>query len=259
MTAVRSNGDAPRGKLLGLSPLHLVTLSLLILSGCDSHLPLQPLPKPEPVETIEDFGKLYTLYCAGCHGPDGKLGPAPPLNDSIFLAIVPDDELKRVVAEGRKGTLMPAWSSEHGGPLTAKQVEVLAQGMKEQKDWAGPRKADADIPPYKQPANQPAGDKEAGAMVFEAACASCHGDQGRGGEKKNGKQIGAVRDPAFLALLSDQALRRYIITGRPDLGMPGYGPAAGRKADFKPLTSEDVSNLVALLTYWRQGGSVGRK
>jgi hypothetical protein len=53
--------------------------------------------------------------------------------------------------------------------------------------------------------------------------------------------------------LSDRELRRLVITGRHDLGMPGYGPAAGRPAGFTPLTAEDVGNLVALFDYWRTG------
>jgi cytochrome c oxidase cbb3-type subunit 3/ubiquinol-cytochrome c reductase cytochrome c subunit len=59
---------------------------------------------------------------------------------------------------------------------------------------------------------------------------------------------GAINNPAFLALISDQALRRTIITGRPDLGMPAYDRKGGQA-----LTPADVDDLVALLRYWRQG------
>src|SRR5262249_30279983 len=60
------------------------------------------------------------------------------------------------------------------------------------------------------------------------------------------------------ALISDQALRRIIITGRADLHMPGYSPDAGRPKDFTPLTGTDVNDLVALLAYWRgRGGGEG--
>ena len=68
-------------------------------------------------------------------------------------------------------------------------------------------------------------------QVFARACASCHGEQGQGGiyDGDRRKPAGAINVPEFLALLSDQALRRLIITGRPDLGMPdcsdGTGPA----------------------------------
>ena len=67
--------------------------------------------------------------------------------------------------------------------------------------------------------------------------------------------MGAINDPDFLALISDQALRRYVITGRPDLGMPDFANSKGRAAGFQPLTAEDVNHVVALLASWRQGGS----
>ena len=47
-----------------------------------------------------NFDALYATNCAGCHGADGKLGPAPPLNDPLFLAIVPEAELLRIISEG---------------------------------------------------------------------------------------------------------------------------------------------------------------
>ena len=78
--------------------------------------------------------------------------------------------------------------------------------------------------------------KEEGLKVFARACASCHGDRGQGGTN-GGKSVGAINDPDFLALISDQALRRYVITGRPDLGMPDYADPKGRPEGFQPLTS----------------------
>ena len=47
-------------------------------------------------------------------------------------------------------------------------------------------------------------------------------------------------------------MRRYIITGRPDFGMPNY---AEQRIDARPLTSQEINDLVALLAYWRVGGS----
>ena len=66
--------------------------------------------------------------------------------------------------------------------------------------------------------------------------------------------MGAINNPAFLVLVSDQALRRLAITGRPDLGMPAYDGKVGRPPDFQPLSSAEIDNVVALLAYWRQGG-----
>jgi cytochrome c oxidase cbb3-type subunit III len=61
--------------------------------------------------------------------------------------------------------------------------------------------------------------------------------------------------PAFLALISDQAIRRTIICGRADLGMPNFAEDDGRSSDFQPLTSEEIENLVALIAHWRATGS----
>ena len=54
--------------------------------------------------------------------------------------------------------------------------------------------------------------------------------------------------------ISDQALRRYVITGRPDLGMPDYATAKDRGEHYQPLSSAEIDDLVALLAQWRRTG-----
>ena len=230
----------------------LCLLTLLLLAGCD--LPGKPRKQDRPVPQNEvlDFTQLYEQNCAGCHGRSGQLGPALPLNDPLFLAIVPDAVLHDVVASGRPGTPMPAFRIDRTGPLTPAQVKVLADGLK--KQW--PASKTPDLPPYL--AGEVKGDAVRGAKVYGRACASCHGDQGRGGmttalDGVGTRDVGPIRDQAFLRLVSDQALRRLIITGRSDLGMPDYAGKSGRAADFAPLTSQEIADVVALLAQWRQG------
>jgi cytochrome c oxidase cbb3-type subunit 3 len=229
----------------------LLPLLTVLAAGCD--LPGKPryADRPKPADQVVDFRFLYKTRCAGCHGADGKLGPAPPLNDPIFLAIVPNADLLRVIREGRTVTPgqkspMPAFARDRGGPLTGEQVKVLAEGIK--KRWGPP--ASGSPPPYLSSTGGKGGDDKKGARVFARACAVCHGPQGRG--EKDGRPLsgGAINRPAFLALISDQALRRIIITGRPDLGMPAYN-----HADRPPVTGAEIDDLVALLRSWRQGGS----
>jgi mono/diheme cytochrome c family protein len=222
-----------------------IALLLLFLGGCDWPGKPKDTDRPIPAEQVEDFGKLYGTHCAGCHGADGKGGPAPPLNDALFLDIVPDEVLHRVITEGRSGTPMTAFARDRGGPLTVKQIEILARGIKEQWPVDKPKR---QPPPYLL-SDAKAGDKKAGLKVFARDCAMCHGEHGQGG-----KEAGAINDPAFLALVSDQVLRRYVITGRPDFGMPDYS-----KRDDADLTSQEINDLVALLAYWRVGGSVNGK
>ena len=59
--------------------------------------------------------------------------------------------------------------------------------------------------------------------------------------------MGAVTDPSYLTLSSNQNLRTSIIVGRLDLGMPNYRALnAGH-----PLNDQDVSDLVAYLVSLR--------
>jgi cytochrome c oxidase cbb3-type subunit 3 len=228
-------------------------LIAVMAAGCNladlPKLPGEPNPADRPVlpSQVLDFNKLYALNCAGCHGADGNLGPAPPLNDAVFLAIVPEEVLLDVITNGRPGTPMPAFAQQHAGTLTDAQIKALAEGIKPR--WAKGGDAPlSNIPRYLDEASTEVSesDRQQGAALFVRACGGCHGDQGQGGEL-----AGAINDVDFLALISNQALRRYVITGRPDLGMPDYAGDDGRPDDFQPLTSQQVSDLVAYMAAWR--------
>src|SRR5262249_51652372 len=135
MSSTRSNRRATpaRGptRRVSLSPCLLVSLSLLT-AGCDPPGKPNPADRPVPADQVADFTVLYKTHCAGCHGADGKLGPAPPLNDPLFLAIVPDEELRRVIRGGRAVTPqqkspMPAFALGEGRPLSPEQAEAWAR------------------------------------------------------------------------------------------------------------------------------------
>jgi mono/diheme cytochrome c family protein len=195
---------------------------------------------------VRSFAKLYEENCAACHGKNGTLGPAPPLNDAVFLAIVPEEVLLMTISGGRKGTEMPAFLKKNGGTLSAEQVQILATGLG--KTW-GNKPPTGEYPPYESTGK---GDAARGKVVFAQACASCHGPDGRGSPQMT------INDPAFLALSSDQVIRRIIITGRADLDpqrpMPDCTVFGGKtRPDLKaPLTTADIDDLVALIATWRK-------
>jgi cytochrome c oxidase cbb3-type subunit III len=252
----------------------LLPLTAGLPLGCDAPGKPNPAERPLTPDQVLNFTALFQTNCSGCHGADGKLGPAPPLNDALFRGIVSEDDLEHVISSGRPGTPMPAFAQENGGRLTALQVQILVKEIKGVSykivtggeggkpkvvaastagtlpNWGKPPVAN-NVPPYALP--EAAGDREKGTHVFAQACAGCHGDHGKGVE--NGKRSLRINDPAFLALISDQALRRIVITGRPDLGMPDYADKSSRPDRFDPLTSDQITNVVALLVYWREGGT----
>jgi cytochrome c oxidase cbb3-type subunit III len=227
-----------------------VSLAFLLLgtSGCD--LPGRPKAgdRSDAAQGERSFDLLYGRNCAGCHGAQGKLGPAPPLNDKLFRSLISDDDLRRIISGGRPGTLMPAFAEGNGGQLTGDQVLVLAQGIK--SHWGQAEPAPVGTPPYRPGSGKPdsGASHDAGLKVFARACSSCHGDHGEGGDF-----AGAINVPEFVGLFSDQALRRLIITGRPDLDMPNSSDGKGRSPGYQPLTSREVGELVSLLASWREG------
>jgi cytochrome c oxidase cbb3-type subunit 3 len=180
------------------------------------------------------FHALYGQQCAGCHGRDGRLGAARPLNDVVYLALAPADRIRQVIANGIPGTAQSAFAISAGGALTDEQIESLVQGL--QSAWSRPDALRGEtVPPYAAAL----GDPERGSAVYAAACASCHGADGRGGPKAR-----SVVDPSYLALVSDQHLRTTVIAGRGDLGMPDWrGQIAGRA-----LSPSEVSDVVAWLS-----------
>jgi len=223
-------------------------LSLILLAslaaGCSKSGEPRTEGPPVRSDQVTDFASLYGRSCAGCHGADGQFGPAPPLNDPLFLAIVPDEVLLRMVAEGRPGTPMPAFSRKKGGTLTDEQLRAVATGIKSR--WKAGRPA-VPTPDYLAGVGGEKGDAQRGKAIFDRSCASCHGPDGLGGKDK----VGPIHDPSFLALISDQAVRRFILTGRRDLKMPDFAGKEGRPADFRPLSPADVADLVAFVSGWR--------
>jgi len=211
---------------------YLLLTPAIFLFGCGEHVEQYTLP-----DQVTNFTALFEGHCAGCHGHDGRLGAARPLNDPVFLAVIGKQELQLIIANGVPKTPMPAFAKNAGGDLTVHQITILAEQISQR--WSRPRDfTGVAVPPY----SADLGDAKAGAIVFRAKCASCHGDEGTGGPK-----AGSVVDPSYLALVSDQSLRTSVIAGRSDQGIPDWrGPSTG-----PPLTPVEISNVVAWISEHR--------
>ncbi len=206
------------------------------LSGCSSSPPGQPQKDAETVapNQIAEFTTLYAQNCAGCHGAQGRGGAAIALADPVYLAIVEETSMRKVISNGIHGTSMSAFAQSAGGMLTDKQINVITSGIFSR--WGRKRILDGSNPPSY--AARTAGNATNGELVYGTYCESCHGPGGQGGRKGS-----AITNDSFLALVSDQELRTIVITGRPELGAPDWrGNVPG-----KPMTDHEITDVVAWL------------
>jgi mono/diheme cytochrome c family protein len=65
---------------------------------------------------------LYASNCAVCHGIEGE-GRVGANLAKDWQSIRPDLLVKSAIENGVVGSVMPAWSREHGGPLTEQDID----------------------------------------------------------------------------------------------------------------------------------------
>lgn len=236
-----------------------------LLTSCNTRLPGQPTEAERwraPTD-VTNFNQLYAQNCAGCHGVGGRLGAACSLNDPLYLSFVTDDALHKVIAEGRAGTNMPAFSQQVGGSLTDQQIELLITGMRGQwsrpDDFKGvelPQYSVNGIPTGSSPDSaivrdssvnsSQTGDAQRGAIAYQTYCAGCHGLNGAGGS------AGSIVDPYFLNMVSNQGLRTTVVVGRSDLSKPDWRS----NVPGHPMSQREIDDVVAWVAMHRQTAEV---
>ena len=210
-------------------------LPLVLLSACSTPHG-QPQKGSEPVapNQVVDFGALYAQNCAACHGAEGRGGASIALANPVYLAIVDENAVHNVVANGVRGTSMPAFAQSAGGMLTDEQINVITSGIFSR--WGRKGILDGTNPPSY--AAKTTGSVDHGKLVFGTYCASCHGSEGGGTAKGS-----AITNDSFLALVSDQGFRTLVITGRPELGAPDWRANIRGKA----MSDQEITDVVAWL------------
>lgn len=241
--------------------LHVLLLvaAALAVSGCKS-MPGYPKPGPEVPRpsAVLDFPTLYQENCSACHGASGLNGAAIALNNPALLAVAGADNLRKATANGIPGTLMPAFARSSGGMLTDQQIDALVNGMI--NNWARP--ADFNgiaLPPY---AASAPGNPADGQKVFLAACARCHGDDATGlsstspNHASSNAAHGSLVDASYLALVSDQDVRSFVLAGHALQGIPDWrGYLTGSGAH--PISADEINNVVAWLASHRTSPAPG--
>ncbi len=120
-----------------------------------------------PAASVDTHAReLWTDYCAGCHGAEGRGdGPAAawlrPRPTDLTLRRFSAEHLADVLWNGVLGTSMPAWRDQPPAALAA--LAAVARGFA----------SDGDEPTSAE-------QLDTGARVYAAHCAECHGTAGAG-------------------------------------------------------------------------------
>ncbi len=211
----------------------IAAAAALLLSGAasadDSMYRADQAPgTPEQVEA----GKAAFAMCAACHGmeAEGKVGVAPRLNSSNYLAVAPNDFFKQTLMKGRTGTNM----APLGAGMPPEQVDAIIAYIRSLQDKPG---VQLDDSPLK-------GDVATGEKLWNDICVRCHGKAGAGySEAGSGTGIGR-KD--FLDVASDGFLRAVIRLGKDNTPMRSF-------SDDSPVAIANLSDaeIDSIIQYLR--------
>ena len=177
---------------------------------------------------VDQAVDLYETYCGICHGNQGEGYLAPQANalaNPEFLSSATDEFLRESTIWGRPSTKMSPWGDEAGGPLTGDQVDLIVEYI---RLWESLPAEDVHSMTF-------SGDAMAGAAVYAAQCAFCHGMNGEGASAMS------LNNPEFLRVASDGFIWHAIVRGRSGTSMAAYESL---------LTEEEVADLIALIRSW---------
>lgn len=176
---------------------------------------------------------LYSQHCASCHGTYGKGGTGVPLANNSFQHQVSDRFLFNTIRFGRPGRVMPGFSQLSDAEVLA--IVTHIRGF-------------SKVTPMKPDLGKIKGDISHGKELFHQHCASCHGNDGKGG-KGTGLTFSRPRDlpiiaPAlnnigFLKSASDQMIKATLMEGREGTPMISFLKQG--------LSEKDINNLVAYI------------
>ncbi len=218
-------------------------LTLYVLSLRRRDVPGSYLPKDRvravrfgEREFAADGETIFTAFCSGCHGKEGKgrraagMAAFPAVANADFLSHVSDEFLRTTIQKGRPGRRMPAWDSPSG--LRPAEIDAVIAHLRklsgtQSKAEERPRWVSADV--------------ELGSRLYASSCSGCHGAKGEGGDGP------ALRNAVLLGAATDRYLVETISKGRRGTPMPGFTEAS---TVHRTYASAEIESIVAFLRTW---------
>ena len=114
-----------------LSELDIADISAYLVGVLEGTQPIAPAPEYQPpvIAQLPDVlgdpssgAVVFQMNCIACHGEKAQGGFGWPLAKN-WPGNQPENFIYQVVSTGIDGTVMPGWSQESGGPLSAREIE----------------------------------------------------------------------------------------------------------------------------------------
>ncbi len=227
-------------------------------------------PAPAPDSALLRGAQVFSVQCAGCHGPAGEGALGPGLHPSSLLSESASADILTLLRAGRPSRGMPAFS----GRLSQGELDDLVVLLKAlqaggssvlQDSLARLRQTTTTVaPPATTSTTGPTSTTSTtvpssgstttttpgpdpalialGQKVYGNNCVGCHGVDGSGG-------IGSKLKPnTFISGGTEAAVREVIEKGRAGTAMPNWG---GR------LSADEITAVVVLLRSWQGPSAAG--
>jgi mono/diheme cytochrome c family protein len=187
------------------------TVPIAMTGGYSSSAPvLHPASNPDDLqEEVKRGGTVFAINCASCHGfagrGDGRASESLlPKPANLSAARFSDERLSSVLWNGVAGSSMPPWRQLFVEDLRALIAYIHSLQL-----------------PAAAPSPQEFTALNEGKSLFEANCASCHGDSGSG----NGPAAGALAPPPtnfHLKKPTEERAWEVLENGVPGTAMPPW-------------------------------------
>jgi len=232
-TILRGRGNTAMPSWADLSP-EVISDLLSYLRSWGSYAPGAPDQDLQATD-LEDGALRFHYLCSRCHGEFGEGETGPAIINRDFLEVADDRYLFETIADGRVHTAMFGWSGD-----------VYNQDQLGRDDIAniiGFMRSSSQKPlTYIYQGSNP-GRSAAGAVIFAARCAECHGPSGEG------LKAPALNNQEFLSAASNGYLMATVTLGRKGTAMPSWGYG---QEGYPALTSTERQNVVAYLRSWQR-------
>lgn len=188
-------------------------------------------------EMLQQGARLYEENCRVCHGENGTGRVGATLSKN-WPSIRPDLAVENTIRNGVEGSVMPAWSTGNGGPLTDDEINSLVLYILSWEtgglELMTPMPSPTSRPPI-TPVPEVEGNPNNGAVLYDQNCAMCHGMEGEG-------RIGATLDMAWPSIRPDLTVENIIRNGVEGSVMPAWSVDNGG-----PLADEQIDDVVAYI------------